>query len=71
MVQHMIRRQEWVPLQEAAKLYRVTTETMLSWTREGKFKSQYEDEILWISRSELYDALRNPPLAEQVMQRQA
>ncbi len=61
MVQHMVIRQEWMPIKEAADLYRVTDETMQMWIRTGKFAGRYFGDELWIARGELLHALRRQP----------
>jgi len=61
MVQHMALREEWMPLREAAELYRVTTDTMLFWIEAGKFTTRRIGGELWLSREELYAGLRRRP----------
>jgi hypothetical protein len=61
MAQELLRHAEWLPLREAAELYRVTPDTMRLWLRQGLFTSTYFGAEVWVARSELYDALRRPP----------
>jgi hypothetical protein len=61
LAQHMARRQTWLPLREAADLYRVTPETMLAWVRGSHFTGKYFDGALWVARDELESALRRRP----------
>jgi hypothetical protein len=61
MVRHMALREEWMPLREAAALYRVTTDTMAVWVEAGKFSTRRVGDELWLSREELVSALRRPP----------
>jgi phage antirepressor YoqD-like protein len=60
-VQHLAVNQEWMSLREAARLYRVTPETMQTWVRQNYFTSTRFNTALWISRAELEDGLRRLP----------
>jgi hypothetical protein len=60
---HMAYRQEWMPLAEAAILYRVTTETMIAWVRQQRFRSCEIESSIWVSRDELESALRRRPVS--------
>lgn len=61
MARHLARRQEWLPLVEAAQLYRVTPETMLHWVRDQYFRSCLFDQQLWVDRNQLERELCRPP----------
>lgn len=61
LAQYLMHQQEWMPLHEAARLYRVTPDTMQAWVRQGKFSAKELDDDLWIARAELYSALRQLP----------
>jgi excisionase family DNA binding protein len=61
MLRHMMLREEWMSVKEAAELYRVTTDTMLVWAQAGKFSARRIDGELWLSRDELLGALRRAP----------
>jgi hypothetical protein len=50
-----------MPLPEAARLYRVTPDTMLIWVRQECFTSRIITNEIWISREELESALRRRP----------
>jgi hypothetical protein len=63
MALEMVRRAEWLPLREAAALYRVTPDTMRVWLRQDIFTSTYFGAEIWVARTELYDALQRPPRA--------
>jgi hypothetical protein len=60
-VQHLAVKQDWMPLREAAALYRVTPETMQTWVQQQHFSSTRFNTALWISRTELEDGLRRLP----------
>lgn len=64
LARRMALEQEWLPLREAAALYRVTPETMLGWARQRCFSSRYVDGALWVSREELQQGLRRMPPAD-------
>ncbi|GAB4171721.1 MAG: hypothetical protein Fur005_33520 [Roseiflexaceae bacterium] len=57
----LAQRQEWMPLREAADLYRVTPETMQAWVRDQHFRSCRFQHALWVSRSDLEAGLRRKP----------
>jgi hypothetical protein len=61
LAQHLVLRQDWLPLREAARLYRVTPETMQIWLRGGHFHACQIHSKLWISRAELEAGLRRRP----------
>ncbi|HWQ13439.1 MAG TPA: helix-turn-helix domain-containing protein [Roseiflexaceae bacterium] len=61
MVQHMLLREEWMSVREAADLYRVSTDTMLAWAHAGKFPYRRIGDELWLARQELHAALCRPP----------
>lgn len=61
MLRHLVLREEWMTVKEAAALYRVTTDTMLVWAQAGKFAARRIDGELWLSRAELQGALRRTP----------
>jgi excisionase family DNA binding protein len=61
MLRHMVLHEEWMSVKEAADLYRVTTDTMLVWAQAGKFAARRIDGELWLSREELFSALRRAP----------
>jgi hypothetical protein len=61
LAQHMVVRQDWLPLREAARLYRVTPETMKDWVRAGYFQSCRIRTATWVSRAELEEGLRRHP----------
>lgn len=61
LVAELVLRQEWMPLREAAALYRVTDETMLEWGRDGAFATTDVGGRLWFSREDLTGALRRRP----------
>ncbi len=61
MVRHLVREQEYMSVREAAQLYRVTEETMLSWADCGHLPARYADGQVWLERVALHDALRRPP----------
>jgi len=61
MLRHIVLHEEWMSVKEAAALYRVTTDTMLVWAQAGKFAARRIDGELWLSRAELFDALRRAP----------
>ena len=61
LARHLAYRQEWMPLTEAALLYRVTAETMSAWVRQRRFTTCEIESAIWISRDELESALRRRP----------
>ncbi|HEU5089364.1 MAG TPA: hypothetical protein VFT99_18035 [Roseiflexaceae bacterium] len=61
MAQDMLRRAEWLPLREAAALYRVTPDTMRVWVQREIFPSTTFGNEVWVARNELEAALRRPP----------
>ena len=61
LARHMATEQQWMPLRTAAKLYRVTPETMQAWVRQGHFTSTRIKTALWISREELESGLCRQP----------
>jgi hypothetical protein len=61
LARHLARRQEWLPLREAAELYRVTPETMLAWVRQNRFRSCEHGATVWVLRAQLEEALRRRP----------
>lgn len=65
LMRHAIRQQEWMSLREAAELYRVTDETMLTWVRAGAFTTQNCDGRTWVARADLEAALRRKPEHEE------
>jgi len=58
---HLAHRQEWMPLAEAAVLYRVTAETMTAWVRQRRFTGCEIESSIWVSRNELESALHRRP----------
>lgn len=63
MLRHMVLREEWMSVREAADLYRVTTDTMLAWAHAGRFTTRRIDGELWLARGELTAALCRRPAA--------
>ena len=61
MAHDLLRRTEWLPLREAAALYRVTPDTMRVWVQRGIFPSTTFGNEVWVARNELEGALRRPP----------
>jgi hypothetical protein len=61
LAQHLVVRQDWLPLREAARLYRVTPETMQSWASQGHFRSCRIHSATWVSRVDLESGLRRTP----------
>lgn len=72
MLHDAARRCDWLPMREAAQLYRVTDETMLAWLDAGAFTVLREGRIVWVSRAELEAGLRRrPPAARSQHHRMA
>ena len=61
MAHDLLRRAEWLPLREAAALYRVTPDTMRVWVQRDIFPSTTFGNEVWVARDELEGALRRPP----------
>ncbi len=69
MVREFTRQQEWMSLSEAAKLYRVTPETMRGWARLGLFSARHADGEWWLNREQLQSALRRLPSRSEKIKR--
>jgi hypothetical protein len=68
LARHLVYRQEWMPLAEAATFYRVTPETMVAWVRQRRFTAREIESSLWISRQELETGLCRRPSSASLPQ---